>query len=342
MISGHAQEATLIDMKGAIVHTWAYDGSAHYPMRRNRQYWRRAHLTPNGELYAICDPHGIIKIDNDSRLIWASTGEFHLHHDLFVAENGRVYALGKTFRVRPEIHPTKEIMADLAVEIDDADGSVISTFEIYEAFQGTAYAEEVADRVRAHAQKTRDEKFEDFHTNTIKWLDGKHADLSDALKRGNLLCCSPYRSVTWIIDPKLQKIVWCWFGPWTNIHEPTITDQGTLLLFHNGGYEGPNGKVSQVLEYDVASREEVWRYQGDPADPDSEFLSETSSTAARLPNGNTLIVATESGRAIEVTSGGDIVWEYFNPKRAGEQNELIASLFQVLRVPVEETAGWLD
>ena len=342
IISGHAQEATLVDMEGKVVHTWAYDGCLHYPIGPYRRFWRRAHLAKNGVLYAVCDPHGIIKIDKDSELIWATPGGYYLHHDLCVAENGRVYALGKVFHLRPELHPDKEVIGDLVVTIDDTDGKVLDSFEIFEAFAQTEYREQIATLISEFSHKTRARKYEDFHTNTIEWLDGSHASVSDVLKRGNILNCSPYRHVTWILDPERRAVVWCWFGPWKDIHEVTFTDAGTFMLFHNGGYEGPNGRVSQVLEYDFASREERWRYQGDPSDPDSEFRSATSSLATRLPNGNTLIVVTESGRAIEVTSAGDIVWEYFNPKRAGAKNEFIASLFQVVRIPVEDTATWLD
>ena len=63
-----------------------------------------------------------------------------------------------------------------------------------------------------------------------------------------------------------------------------------------------------MLEYDFPTREELWRYEGDPARPETTFFSGTSSTAERLTNGNTLIVATESGRAIEVTADGSGNW----------------------------------
>jgi hypothetical protein len=35
--------------------------------------------------------------------------------------------------------------------------------------------------------------------------------------------------------------------------------------------------------------------------------------AQRLPNGNTLITEGADGRVFEVTTGGDIVWEYVSP-----------------------------
>jgi hypothetical protein len=37
------------------------------------------------------------------------------------------------------------------------------------------------------------------------------------------------------------------------------------------------------------------------------------SSAQRLPNGNTLITEGADGRLFEVTTGGDIVWEYVSP-----------------------------
>ena len=37
------------------------------------------------------------------------------------------------------------------------------------------------------------------------------------------------------------------------------------------------------------------------------------SSARRLPNGNTLICEGDFGRLFQVTSDGEIVWEYVNP-----------------------------
>ena len=62
------------------------------------------------------------------------------------------------------------------------------------------------------------------------------------------------------------------------------------------------------------------------------LFSKTCGTAQPLANGNILIAESDRGRAIEVTTDGDIVWEFYNPHRAGERNELIATLFEMRRV----------
>ena len=64
-------------------------------------------------------------------------------------------------------------------------------------------------------------------------------------------------------------------------------------------------------------------------------------TSQRLPNGNTLITESENGRAFEVVPGGDIVWEYNNPHRAGARGEYIGVLFEVDRLPSDFPLGWL-
>ena len=62
----------------------------------------------------------------------------------------------------------------------------------------------------------------------------------------------------------------------------------------------------------------------------------------RLPNANTLITESEAGRAFEVTPEKKIVWEYFNPHRGDEDPKLIATLFEVVRLPPDLPLEWLD
>jgi hypothetical protein len=60
--------------------------------------------------------------------------------------------------------------------------------------------------------------------------------------------------------------------------------------------------------------------------------SATCGTRARLPNGNTLITESDNGRALEVNRGGEVVWEFYNPHRAGKDSELVATLFEMIRL----------
>ena len=46
------------------------------------------------------------------------------------------------------------------------------------------------------------------------------------------------------------------------------------------------------------------------------------------------------GRAFEVTPDKRIVWEYFNPHRAGPNQEFIATLFHLVRLPPDFPVDW--
>ena len=67
---------------------------------------------------------------------------------------------------------------------------------------------------------------------------------------------------------------------------------------------------SRVIEVNPVSNEIVWEYAGEPP---ISFYSQATSSADRLPNGNTLICEGTPGRIFEVTANKDIVWEYIFP-----------------------------
>jgi hypothetical protein len=117
---------------------------------------------------------------------------------------------------------------------------------------------------------------------------------------------------------------------------------GNLLVFDNGGASGygqpsgiaPNGtgvyarSNSRVLEIDPVTLKLVWSYSAP-----GRFFSTNISGAQRLPNGNTLITAGAGGRLFEVTTGGQIVWEYMNPLFAGAQGS--NAVYRSYRVPYD-------
>ena len=104
-------------------------------------------------------------------------------------------------------------------------------------------------------------------------------------------------------------------------------------MFDNQGCDGK----SKVVEFEPFTQEVVWSYRGDAS---NDFYSELSGSCQRLGNGNTLITESNRGRAFEVTADGTMVWEFFNPNRAGDNKELIATLFEVVRVS-RDNVGFL-
>ena len=107
-----------------------------------------------------------------------------------------------------------------------------------------------------------------------------------------------------------------------------------MLIFDNWGNQG----YSRVVEFEPLTGEVTWTYSGDPP---QAFYSEFCGTAARLANGNTLISETCYGRALEVTTTGEVVWSFHSPHRAGDRKQLVAALFEVQRLAADTPLPWL-
>ena len=172
-----------------------------------------------------------------------------------------------------------------------------------------------------------------FHANTVEWLDGSQVDESPLFRRGNLVVSLREVDIVAIVDPARRSIDWAQRGPWDAQHQPELLDDGRLLIFDNRGRDG----FSRVVELDVGSGEIGWQYPTADAVGDALWSPEAGSSQ-RLPGGNTLITESERGRALEVTPEGELVWEFLSPHRAGPQKNLVATLFDVVRLPPEAAA----
>ena len=109
----------------------------------------------------------------------------------------------------------------------------------------------------------------------------------------------------------------------TKVYEfiPPVDDQGRYFLPANGPF-GPTGPM--------------WTY----SKPDS-FQASHVSGAERLENGNTLISSGPQGRLFEVTSAGEIVWEYWSPYSdalAGSNSASAFSLFRAIKIAPDHPA----
>jgi hypothetical protein len=172
-----------------------------------------------------------------------------------------------------------------------------------------------------------------FHTNTLNLIgDDAPADVS-WLEPGRVLTAMRYLDCVAVLDLDTETIAYAFQGSFARVHDPRVVDDGNILLFDNLGLEDH----SRVIEIDPASEEIVWQYDGEKDYPLRSYLC---GAAQRLANGNTLISETDQGRAVEVTLAGEVVWEFFNPFRVGEDPVYIATIFEMERLPADLPVSW--
>ncbi len=314
------QGATLIDMDGNVVHEWrrrfdeAWQAPPHIRSFADEErsywadkvYWRRVHLYPNGDLLVLFEspyrtPYGfgLAKLDKDSNVLW--TLSENAHHDTAIGPDGEIYVLTQSIRESnyPGLSRINPPFIDDAVTILSAGGEKRKDISILAAFLGSDY-QPLLDNVR------RSFLGDIIHANAVQYVDAASAAMFPFAEEGQLLISVREINAIAVLDPETERIVWADTGLWRAQHEPQMLDTGRILLFDNQGYRGGE-RATRVIEYDPLTGGIPWSYTGTEEEP---LISTVYGSQQRLDNGNTLIVESNNGRALEVTRDGRIVWEF--------------------------------
>ncbi len=326
VISAHGEEAYLMDMEGNKLHEWKYDLAAELEgdqAKTLKKRFRKAHLYPDGGLAVVYGGHAwLARFDKDSKLLWKLYSGYH--HDLEVQADGTIYAIASASQVLDRIHKSRPVIEDYIVQIS-ADGEEMRRVSVLESIENSVYAP-LLQQMSAYGDI--------FHTNTIEVLKKPHANAPGMWKEGQVLISIREMDVIAVIDMDEKKVVWAMTGLWNGQHQPTILDNGNMLVFDNFGTG-----MSNVYEINPGTQEIVWSYMGNG---NNDFYSETCGSNMRLPNGNTLITESDSGRAFEVTADGIEAWRFVNPNRVGDGEKFVATLFEVTRYPKDYVTSWLQ
>jgi hypothetical protein len=251
-------------------------------------------------------------MDKSSRLIWKFLEG--AHHDLTVGPDGNIYVL--THEIRNTIidkwRHLKPPRVDDFVVVLSPDGEVLKKVSILDALVASPYAR----MVNTIAWYSKDDY---LHTNAIDVVDDAAAMRVSGVSGHQVLISMRELGAIGLLDLDREVFTWALRGPWLGQHDPDLLANGNMLLFDNYGHYGPGG-ISRVIEFDPNTLEHVWSYTGDDARP---LESKLRSEQERLSNGNTLITESDGGRLLEVTREGEIVWEYVNPVRGGDDNQFI-------------------
>ncbi len=340
--TGEAPKAVLIDADGRVLHEWGrpfsrvWDKSAAVrdPVPDDHTHFHKAHLFPNGDLLAIYTGvgdspygYGLVKFDRDSNVIWKNLQ--HFHHDFDLDADGRIYGLTQEYRKKrvAEVDHLKPPVLDEFLVILSPAGETLRQISLLDAINRSDYRR-LLWRIPFYTLE------DPLHTNGVEVLSReKAAQLArkiPAAAEGQVLLS--FRELDGgtiaLLDIARERLVWATRGAWMSQHDPDILPNGDILMFDNVGHYGTGGE-SRVVEVDPATGALVWTYAGDRAHP---LGSRIRSDQEREPNGNTLIAESDGGRLVEVTPGGEIVWEFINPVRGGKDHTLIPILASAERI----------
>jgi hypothetical protein len=279
----------------------------------------------------------------------APGGAARQNHDWELLPNGNRLLLVTIPRVVPSLGP--HTVGDQGIYEVNPAGQIVWTWRAGDHLDEFGFSEAGWDYLRRCVARRPDDVWGYLEMNSMKTLGPNRwhqVDSGTVFHPDNIIFSSRKANVVGIIERSTGKIVWR-LGPYftaepgaehqrittytvprpldqiSGQHNPHLIPEGlpgagNILLFDNQGGAGyPPAALgiyagSRVLEIDPVRKEIVWQYTAeDSGRPPWTFHSSFVSNAQRLPNGNTLITEGMRGRLFQVTTSGEIVWEYLSP-----------------------------
>lgn len=290
---------SLIDLHGEEVHRWDL---------KSANGCATSQLLENGNLL-VCEeseevvgvPHGrggcMREYDWDSNLVWEYI-DHSQHHDVRRLPNGNTLYLGW------------ELMTgELAERVQ---GGELGTEDQAGGIWSDYLREVTPDGGTVWEWHLWDENIENYPLPVaMNRAELAHINTCYPLANGDVLISMQRHSTISIVDRKTQRIRWEYrnrdFGRQHDVQE---LDNGNYMLFANGLDSGSALHASTVMEFNPDTKILAWQYKSDRP---LEFYSPHISGCQRLTSGNTLVCEGVWGRTFEVTSNGELVWEYINP-----------------------------
>ena len=332
-----SSKATLMDMNGHVVHQWCFD------FDEEKCHCKLAILLDKGDLFGISNNKKVFLLNWDSELIWEKP--LRAHHDMSQASDGSFFVLTQEMKE----HRGSKVRFDDIIHLSP-DGEVLDQWsscdhleELGEKLDTRSFLDVILDSIDAgQSQEDGDKKpiskdiksvridnplrdLDYFHMNTMHLLPATELGERDSrFREGNLLVC--FRNVNQIavLERDTYRVLWAWGeGELQWPHDPTMLDNGHILIFDNG----IERQYSRILELDPETETIAWEYTDKPPE---NFYSPKQGSAQRLPNGNTLICASGNGRVFEVDPTGRKVWVWSNPDTHRNHPEII---FRMRRLP---------
>lgn len=304
--------AWLIDMLGRLVNYWEtlYQPACDAQLLPNGNLLYMGKVS-NGPLGDLEGAGGILlELDWDNKLVWRYEDPY-LHHTFCRIGNGNTVVVkwvkvpdAIAARVRGGISGTGKngVMWGDALQEVTPSGEVVWEWIAYEHLDTKV---DIICPLCPHDTWP--------HTNAcVELPDG---DILTSFMKTNTIA---------IIDKKTGDVKWRWgASELAHQHSAAMLDNGNILVFDNGlhAYGFPAG-LSRVLEINLTTNKMVWAYEAGQAA--TQFYSSTMGNCQRLPNGNTLICESTTGRIFEVNSKQELLWQFVNDLPAYEPSPVKA------------------
>jgi len=302
---------SIIDMEGNELHKWEIETAA----TMHNYLLENGNLVSNIRSKEKCPVMGCLSAIEErdwyGNVVWKYEND-HLHHPAGVMPDGGIVAI--YWDTLPE-DLNEKIMG--GVSATEGKGNKISTdvIRIINRNKEVVWEWYPYKQLNISEWVLSPQEMRNYwpNINRVKYLS---ADNPFNHKESLLVSFRKVNTLA-IIDMETKEVVWRWGEKdIAHQHDPHLLDNGNILVFDNG-YDRvePNKKqFSRILEINPRVNKIIWEYDGSGINSAAGFgfYSFIGGFVERLPNWNSLITESNTGRIFEVNQAGEIVWEYVN------------------------------
>jgi hypothetical protein len=340
-----SKETYLIDNAGELVHSWSSDykpGNVAY-LLEGGELLRAAMLEEPSRFQAGGAGGRVERFDWDGDLLWSynfADQDHRSHHDVERLPNGNLLMIAWEYKspaeavaagCRPNL-AQNGLWPDHIIEVSPSQ-EIVWAWHVWDHLvQDHDPSKENYGVVEDHPGRIdvnhRMEQGADWnHVNSVDYHAGFDQILLSVRQFNEIWIIDHGTTITEARGPD-GDLLYRWGNPaaYGGGGEQTLFGQhnahwigqglpgaGNILLFNNGvGRTPPYSSVDEIVlpvdaggKYAALEATTAWSYE-----LSEELTSLKISGAQRLPNGNTLICSGAEGVILEVTSDGDIVWQY--------------------------------
>lgn len=263
-------------------------------------------LMKNGDLVFNLERTGLYRVDPCGRTVWRVPRM--THHSVHLDEAGNFWVPGLDMpEDKNPDYPGYDLpYKDFKILKISELGEVVGEWSVMDllksnGLEGLLYLSSLKNRNPIVKGDT-------LHLNDIKTFP---ADMEEGVfSTGDVMVSLRNINMVIVLDKKLETVKHLFFGSFARQHDPDFIDGDTISLFDNNTFsKHSTSPYSRIMQLSAKDRAEKILFSGTEAQP---FFASIMGKHQRLPNGNLLINEARSGRALEVDSKDQIVWEYIN------------------------------
>ena len=229
----------------------------------------------------------LAKLDACGDTIWKLDGGFH--HVVNRSFDGSIWAW-KVYSL---------------AQIDPADGAIMREIRLFEDVILANDQMGIFGILKSDEPNPTQFRFDPFHPNDVEILGPDIAGAFDQFEAGDILISLRTPNLVAVIDADTFKVKWWQHGPWHRQHDPDFQPDGTITVFDNRLDLGQ----SQLIRIDPDTHHWSVVFRGSDEMP---FYTRIAGQHQILENGNLLLTASRSGRVLELSPDGELLWEFAN------------------------------